>query len=131
MNREVAEEWLKSASSDLETISEIIGNGNLTHVVAFHSQQCIEKSLKALLEWQGKEVPKTHSIVRLAFLLRDKIRIDGDLADELDKLYINSRYPGDMGLLPEGKPSVSKAGEFYEAARGLYARIKTEILLET
>jgi len=36
--------WLKFAQSDLETIKEIIHNEDLTHVTAFHSQQCIEKS---------------------------------------------------------------------------------------
>jgi len=32
----------------------------------------------------------------------------------LDELYIDSRYPGDMGLLPHGKPSLEDAQEFYD-----------------
>jgi len=42
--------WLESVKSDLDTIEEILGNDQLSHVVAFHSQQCIEKTFKALIE---------------------------------------------------------------------------------
>ena len=30
--------------------------------------------------------------------------------------YIDSRYPGDMGLLPYGKPTLEDAKEFHEFA---------------
>jgi len=43
-------EWIKAASDDLLVIEKIIDNEELTHIVAFHSQQAIEKSLKSLLE---------------------------------------------------------------------------------
>jgi len=41
-------EWLKSAYADLLTIERIIDNEYLTHVVAFHSEQAIEKCFKAI-----------------------------------------------------------------------------------
>lgn len=47
MNREMAMEWLKSSESDLETVEEIIDNANLTHIAAFHAQQCVEKTNEA------------------------------------------------------------------------------------
>jgi hypothetical protein len=31
------EEWLTAARDDLETVSEILANPRLTHVVAFHA----------------------------------------------------------------------------------------------
>ena len=34
----------------MDTIEEILGNDQLSHVVAFHSQQCIEKAFKAIIE---------------------------------------------------------------------------------
>ncbi len=49
MNHQMAKEWLESANGDLKTIEEIINNDYLTHIAAFHSQQCVEKSFKALL----------------------------------------------------------------------------------
>ena len=55
-----AENWLKSAKDDLILIEEIINNDLLTHMVAFHSQQAIEKSFKAILEEKEAKVPKIH-----------------------------------------------------------------------
>jgi HEPN domain-containing protein len=34
-----------------------------------------------------------------------------------DDLYIEARYPGDLGLLPDGKPDRKDAKEFYEFAK--------------
>ena len=51
-------EWLKSAADDLLLIKEIIDNPFLTHLSAFHAQQSIEKSFKALLEFHQLSVPK-------------------------------------------------------------------------
>ncbi|WP_156104560.1 HEPN domain-containing protein, partial [Spirochaeta lutea] len=44
-----ANNWLEFARLDLETIEEIINNPRLTSMVAFHAQQCVEKSLKAII----------------------------------------------------------------------------------
>ena len=43
------ENWLQPTSDDLSIINEIIQNENLSQMVAFHSQQAIEKSIKAIL----------------------------------------------------------------------------------
>ena len=127
MNRELAGEWLKSAASDLETIDAILENENLTHVVAFHAQQCVEKALKALLEYREEEVPKNHSIVRLAYLLGESFTLDERMGDELDKLYIDSRYPGDLGLLPHGRPGIDEAKSFARYANTVYEQISEMI----
>jgi HEPN domain-containing protein len=55
-------EWLKAAKDDLVLIEKIIDEPTLTHLTAFHSQQAVEKSLKALLEYKQYDVPKIHSI---------------------------------------------------------------------
>jgi HEPN domain-containing protein len=129
MNREMANEWLRSASGDLETIEAIIDNSNLTHIVAFHSQQCVEKSIKAILELYEVTVPKTHSILKLSKVAEEFFDIgDKETADELDKLYIDTRYPGDFGLLPDGKPTSEKARALYRFARNIYA--DTEIIVK-
>ena len=46
----IVESWLESASGDLKNINYIIKDADLTHIVAFHSQQCVKKSFKALLQ---------------------------------------------------------------------------------
>ena len=49
-----------SMAIDLKVIQEIIDNESLTSMTAFHSQQSIEKSLKAILEYNNQDVPKIH-----------------------------------------------------------------------
>ena len=43
--KEITRQWLNSAVDDLDTIKEIVGIEHLSHIVAFHCQQCIEKGL--------------------------------------------------------------------------------------
>jgi len=47
--KKITKEWLLSAEGDLLLVKEIIDHENLTHLSAFHSQQAIEKSFKALI----------------------------------------------------------------------------------
>ncbi len=95
----IAKEWLKAACDDLMVITEIQTNPHLTHMVAFHAQQAIEKSFKALLEFHRQHIPKKHDLISLYF--------------EIESYYIDSRYPGSFGLLPNGKPSQKEAFEFF------------------
>jgi len=128
MNRQMAQEWLKSAVGDLQTIEEIIDNEHLTHIVAFHSQQCVEKSIKSILEWNEIDIPKIHSVLRLSKIVQEYLVIeDKDMLDELDNLYIDSRYPGDLGLLPNGKPSMGKVKIFYSFAKKIYEIVMRKI----
>ena len=121
-----AESWLTAASDDLLVIIEILDNKNLTHMVAFHSQQAIEKSLKAVLEEEESEVLRTHNIL----VLREKVehylnlKIDQNIFDEINELYIDSRYPTDLGLLPDGKPTKEVAQKFNKVANEIYNEIK-------
>jgi HEPN domain-containing protein len=43
--KQIAEHWLNAAQDDLRVVARIASDEHLTHMVAFHSQQCIEKSL--------------------------------------------------------------------------------------
>ncbi|MEX0982177.1 MAG: HEPN domain-containing protein [Bacteroidales bacterium] len=43
-------DWLTVAEDDLSAIILIIKDAGLTHIVAFHAQQVIEKALKAVIE---------------------------------------------------------------------------------
>jgi HEPN domain-containing protein len=48
--KKITNDWLISAESDLAIIDRIIDQPNLTHQVAFHAQQVVEKSFKAISE---------------------------------------------------------------------------------
>ena len=41
-----------------------------------------------------------------------------------DILVIEGRYPGDFGLLPDGKPTLFEAKEFYSFAKNIYGKVK-------
>ncbi|NUN22756.1 MAG: HEPN domain-containing protein [Candidatus Jettenia caeni] len=120
-------EWLISAESDTETIDEIIDNPHLTHVVAFHSHQCIEKCLKAVFEEYEIEINKVHNLLKLYKDVSQvlNIELDQDKLELLTKLYIEARYPSELGLLPHGKPTIEDAKEFYRFATDIYVKIKS------
>ncbi len=125
MNKKMALEWLKSASDDLILIEEIINNNYLTHMAAFHAQQSVEKSLKAILEYNNRKIPKKHDLILLKSQVSDFIEIiDDDILDSLNRLYMESRYPGDLGLLPNGKPGIEDAKVFYEFAKSIYKKVE-------
>ena len=112
------EEWFNSAESDLLLIREISLNENLTHLSAFHAQQAIEKAFKAVIEEFDLGFVKTHSLEVLYNIIKDRILLkpDYDLLIILDQLYIDSRYPGEMGLLPNGKPTLKESKKFLDLA---------------
>ena len=126
MSNEMAKAWISSALADLKSIAHIIDDEFLTHIVAFHAQQCVEKCFKAMLEAKaGIKVPRTHSTLKLYGMIKDElaIEIDIDLLTDFDSLYIDARYPGDLGLLPDGKPSLMDAREFYDVAQSVFCTI--------
>jgi HEPN domain-containing protein len=116
-------EWLKAANDDLILLSDIITNVKITNLIAFHSQQAVEKTLKAYLEKHDKQIPKVHKIQSLV----DRVDLDlakyDSLIQLLDSLYIDSSYPGDMGFLPYGKPTLEDAKEFYDFAIMIFEKV--------
>jgi len=120
--KKITKDWLVSAESDLLLIRMILSQENLTHLSAFHAQQSIEKTFKAVVEENDLGFIKTHSLETLFNIVRKSFspEIDINLLTLLDQLYIDARYPGELGLLPNGKPSAIEAKEFYTLAMQLY-----------
>ncbi|MBT3274674.1 MAG: HEPN domain-containing protein, partial [Spirochaetales bacterium] len=121
-----AEAWLNSAKDDLLTIQEIIDNPLLTNIIAYHAQQAIEKSLKAFIETTAEDVPRIHNLITLRGIVGRKleIEIDSNSFDQINELYVDSRYPTDIGYLPEGKPSIEKAMLFQKTAEDICRQIE-------
>ncbi len=118
----VTQEWLNRAKDDLDVVAEIIEIVHLTNITAFHCQQAIEKSFKAILEEQGKDVLRVHSLVRLYNLVKEQVEVNVEelTLAEISDIYIEARYPLELGLLPHGKPSVEDAKRFHEIAKTIY-----------
>ena len=126
-----AKEWLKAAYSDLRNIEHILSDSFLTHVVAFHSQQAVEKSLKAMMEDASIPVPKVHKLETLINKINVELEVNSEILATLDLLYIESRYPGDMGLLPHGKPALKDAQEFYKTAQSIFNQVSQILEITT
>jgi HEPN domain-containing protein len=123
-----AEEWIKFAEIDLESTKALINDEKLTTTAAFHVQQCIEKCLKALFELHNRKVPRIHDLIKLIEKLEEdniktNIKIDEEILDQINQVYIDTRYPSDFGLLPDGKPSMKIVNEFIEEAERIYNTI--------
>lgn len=123
MANQQALEWLKAAYSDIRSVKHLLKDEYLTHIVAFHSQQAIEKTLKAFLEHKQQSVPRIHKLETLIGRLEVTIIFDEEVIEILDLLYIESRYPGDIGLLPYGKPTLDDAKKFDNMARDIFKQI--------
>ena len=59
----------------------------------------------------------------LSLVKQDLEDIELELLEDLDKLYIDACYPGDLGLLPNGKPTLSDAAAFKELAEAVFTTI--------
>ena len=127
MSTEMAKQWVIASHLDLENIRYILQVVHLTPVVAFHSQQAIEKVLKAYMEHSEVEIPKTHKLQTLLDRVELVFEVDDNTLQLIDKLYIDSRYPGNMGLLPYGQPTLQDAQIFYETAQYIFDTVCTNI----
>ena len=118
----ITQEWLSHAEADLLTCKEIIKNEQLTNIVVFHAQQTVEKCFKAIIEENNIKVPRIHNLIRLFGKIETitDFTIKEDKIKMLDRVYIETRYPGDIGMLPDGKPSITEATQLYEFAKNIY-----------
>ena len=115
---ESARRWLAFSDEDLK-MAELAFENSLWNQVCFHSYQCAEKSLKALIVERGESPPRTHRLTDLLILLG--VPALDELADELRLLegfYIPTRYPDALpGTLLEALPGEQEAQEALTAAR--------------
>ena len=115
--------WLDAAKNDLDVIDKIIIDDHLSHIVAFHAQQGVEKCFKALMEEHYVDAQKVHSLITLYAKVENFLsgeELDRQMLRILDSLYIDARYPGDLGLLPEGLPTQEEAKGFQAFAVSVY-----------
>ncbi len=106
VTRKIVRQWIAKAETDLEDAGILVSQKSRgLGGVGFHSQQCVEKYLKAFLVAHQVDPPQTHNIGRLLDLVATK---EGALADSLrDATALNPygvevRYPSDLAdISPE------------------------------
>ena len=124
--KDTTQQWLNFAETDLRTCEKLLDDDFLTNVVAFHSQQVIEKCFKAIIEEQNLQMPRIHALSRLFGLIQNSITFEVDilLLQKADTVYSTSRYPGDLGLMPDGKPTLEAAVQLFDFASNIYNETK-------
>jgi len=124
--RRVLEEWFKQAEDELNMAVYLL-DGGFFRGSCLHSQQSIEKSIKARLLKEGWELERIHSIERL-ISIGEKYNIKVPLSDEeivfIDSIY-KGRYPIETGLLPLGEPSGSDGQKAVDLAKRIFKEMKS------
>jgi HEPN domain-containing protein len=128
--KKITREWLNYARIDLRTAEEIIDDETLTPSTTFHCHQCIEKVFKALLTEHEIIPPKTHNLLQLLRIIKDKIveiDISFESIEHINETYIDSRYPDETELLQENYPSIEKVKSFLVLANEIATKINAMI----
>lgn len=120
----ITQKWLNFAQTDIETCEALLNNDNLTNIIAFHSQQSVEKCFKAIIEEAGGNLPHIHDLTRLFNFVEKHINFEIDMLmlNILDSIYTASRYPGEIGVLPNGNPNITEVLEMLEFAKYIYEK---------
>jgi HEPN domain-containing protein len=127
---ELVREWLHRALADLRGAEvAIAGNPLITEHVCFHSQQAVEKALKAFLVHQGIDFPWTHQIGLLLDLCREQDQSFERLATTavpLTEYAVRWRYP-----FFGPPPSLDQAQTALETAQNVFSFVEVRLPKES
>ena len=92
-------QWLRYAQEDLRLARHGLTMKSRVpyRLIAYHAQQCAEKSLKAYLVYHDVDFPYTHNISHLVELGTRTGNWGKEMADaeELTPFAVSARYPGE------------------------------------
>ena len=119
---------LAEAREELETAS-ILFEYRKYRGVCLHSQQCVEKGLKALVLEKGRRPARTDDVVELLNVVAADgwaVGLPMDEAVFLNSVY-RGRYPTEDGLLPHGEPSEEDARRALKAAENVMTHLQAAL----
>jgi len=123
--RKATAAWMRDAEEELESAKVLYEHGR-NKSACYHSQQSVEKGLKAILLEKGRRPERTHDIVELHNAVTET-GTDSGLSME-DAIYLSSvykgRYPTEEGLLPHGEPSRADTEKAVLSAKRFIERLK-------
>ncbi len=120
-------EWISKAEQDHQTAVTMARKRKkpVPDIVGFHSQQCVEKYLKAFLVSTKVDFPKTHDLIELLEIAITKdplIEIFRADLRILNPFSVQFRYPGESATMEESKmalKTMKKVSKFFRAKFGL------------
>lgn len=96
-------QWVDKAEEDYKNAEYVLGLKEDCPVgtVCFHSQQGVEKYLKALLVCHALPVPKSHDLVELSnrIPLGQRPELPKEGLALLNRYAVEARYPGDWDVI--------------------------------
>ncbi len=106
-------DWAEYAEEDLIMAKSALRRSKpLATSSCFHSQQCAEKYLKAILVSQDVEFPKTHDLLVLNTLCANAGIFTGFTKENLGMLSgyaVHTRYPGNQPTADEAREALEIA----------------------
>jgi HEPN domain-containing protein/predicted nucleotidyltransferase len=123
--RKVTGSWIKDVEDEFGSAVILYEHGKYRGA-CYHSQQCVEKGLKALILEKGRKPERIHDIVEL---LNEVIKQGWNVSLTMDDaIFLNSiykgRYPTEEGLLPHGEPSKEDAEKTIAVSRVVVENLK-------
>ena len=119
-------EWVEKAENDLTNAAYVLKMGKQcpTDTVCFHTQQCVEKYLKALLVHHERDIPWTHNVGLILSRLPASARPDltPDEQQRLTDYATVMRYPGDYEIIP-----LTEARQAVKIARRVRRQIRKRL----
>jgi HEPN domain-containing protein len=114
-------EWVKRAEEDYQ-LARLSQQRKipLTYGATFHSQQCAEKYIKALLTLQQISFPRTHDLAALQTLCQQNgiiIPVSEDNLEKLSAFAVEARYPGAQPTQDEAQEALQIAKSIRKFAR--------------
>jgi len=124
---DVVREWIAKAEGDFQTARrELAVTDAANHeAVCFHSQQCIEKLIKALLITHQKSPERTHNLIFLSQSLQQLLPDwDPDLKDLrlLTHAAIAFRYPGETAVPEDAQEAFATAQRLRDQLLSQFAK---------
>jgi HEPN domain-containing protein len=127
-NKIVDSKWLAFANDDLRIVYSLWRNKEkINRGICFHAQQYVEKILKGILEKNQIRPPRIHDLIALNEICKE-VKIELPLSEDnlqfLTSVYIDTRYPPDVGLMPNGEPTEEHSRLAYQIVKKLDKWIK-------
>ena len=112
--KQTTAEWVSKAEGDFATAGRELRARKAPNydAVCFHTQQCAEKYLKAVLQENEKHIPKIHNLIELMLLCEE---IDGSfeiLRSDLvvmERYSVRVRYPGEIAEKEDAQSAYAAA----------------------
>jgi HEPN domain-containing protein len=117
----LSSEWVQKADGDFKVAMDEWGLADpVLDAVCFHSQQCIEKYLKACLVEKGLDFPRIHDLQTLSGLISPFWPEVNKLTHEMALLgsaAVEIRYPGASAVFSDAEEAVAAMKKVRDAAR--------------